>query len=43
MKHSNKKECIWLSSKEVDELRAFNTEWRKSERKEHIFYINAYA
>ena len=40
MTHSHKKECIWLSSNEVDELRAFTTEWSKSERKEQISYIN---
>ena len=39
MTHSHKRECIWLSSNEVDELRAFNTEWNKSER-EQISYIN---
>ena len=43
MTHSQKKERIWLSSKEVDELRAFNTEWSKPERKEQISYINAYV
>ena len=32
MTHSHKKECIWLSSNEVDGPRAFNTEWSKSER-----------
>ena len=41
MTHSHKKEHIWLSSNEVDEVRAFNTEWTKSER-EQISYINAY-
>ena len=41
MTHSHKKECIWLSSNEVDELRAFTTEWSKLERKEQISYINA--
>ena len=42
MTHSHTKECIWLSSNEVDGRRAFNTEWSKSEREEQIFYINAY-
>ena len=32
MTHSHTKECIWLSSNEVDGPRAFNTEWSKSER-----------
>ena len=27
-----KKECIWVSSNEVDEPRAYYTEWCKSER-----------
>ena len=34
-----KKEWIWLSSREVDELRACYTEWSKSEREK---YINVY-
>ena len=29
---SHKKECIWVSSNEVDEPRACYTEWSKSER-----------
>ena len=37
---SQKKEQIWVSSNEVDEHRAYYTEWSKSER-ENI-YINAY-
>ena len=37
---SHKKECIWLSSNEVDEPRAYYTEWSKSERQ--ILYINTY-
>ena len=41
MTHSHKRECIWLSSNEVDELTAFNTEWNKSEREE--IYINTYV
>ena len=36
-----KKECIWISSNEVDETGAHYTEWSKSERKT-IQYINAY-
>ena len=35
-----KKEQIWVSSNEVDEPRAYYTEWSKSERQ--IMYINAY-
>ena len=30
---SYKKECIWVSSNEVDETEAYYTEWSKSERK----------
>ena len=37
-----KKECIWVSSNEVDEPRAYFTEWSKSERERQILYINAY-
>ena len=33
---SNKKECIWVISSEVDEPRAYYTEWSKSEREEQI-------
>ena len=29
---SYKKECIWVSSNEVDEPRAYYKEWSKSER-----------
>ena len=29
---NHKKECIWISSNEVDETRAYYTEWSKSER-----------
>ena len=39
---SYKKECIWVSSNEVDEPRAYFTEWSKSERERQILYINAY-
>ena len=31
-KLSHKKECIWVSSNEVDEPKAYYTEWNKSER-----------
>ena len=36
------KECIWISSNEVDEIGAYYTGWSKSERKTPIQYINAY-
>ena len=29
---SHKKECTWVSANEVDEPRAYYTEWSKSER-----------
>ena len=38
---SHKKEYIWVSSNEVDEPRAYYTEWSKSERERQILY-NAY-
>ena len=37
-----KKECIWISSNEVDETGAYYTEWSKSERETPTQYINAY-
>ena len=40
---SYKKECIWVSSNEVDETGAYYTEWSKLERKTPIPYINAYT
>ena len=39
---SHKKEWIWVSSNELDKLRACYTEWSKSEREKQISYINAY-
>ena len=36
------KECIWVSSNEVDEPRVYYTEWSKSEKERQILYINAY-
>ena len=39
---SHKKECIWVSANEVDEPRAYYTEWRKSEVEKQISYINVY-
>ena len=34
------KEGIWVSANEIDEPRAYYTEWSKSEKQ--ISYINAY-
>ena len=31
-----KKECIWVSSNEVNEPKAYYTEWSKSEREKQI-------
>ena len=39
---SRKKEHIWVSPNEVDEPRAYYTEWSKSEREKQLLYINAY-
>ena len=39
---SHKKERIWVSWTDVDEPRAFYTEWGKSEREKQISYINTY-
>ena len=39
---SYEKECIWISSNEVDETRAYYIEWNKSERETPIQDINAY-
>ena len=39
---SHKKECTWVSPNEVDEPRAYYTEWSKSERKKQITYTNTY-
>ena len=36
------KECIWVSSNEVDEPGAYYTEWSMSERERQMLYINAY-
>ena len=40
---SHKKEQIWVSGSEVNEARAFYTEWSKLEREKQILYINAYT
>ena len=37
---SHKKECLWVSSNEVNEPRTYYTEWSKSEKQ--IYYIHAY-
>ena len=34
---SQKKECIWVSANEVDEPRAYYTEWSKSEIEKQIY------
>ena len=39
---SSKKECIWVSSNEVDETSAYCTEWNKTEGETPIQYINSY-
>ena len=39
---SHKKECIWVSSNEVDEPRAYYAEWNKSEKEKQISCINTY-
>ena len=39
---SHKKKCIWVRSNEVDESRAYYTEWSKSERGKQLSYINTY-
>ena len=39
---SHKKEQIWVSSSEVGEPRACNTDWSKSEREKQIEYIDTH-
>ena len=39
---SHKKECIWISSNEVDETRAYYIEWSKSEREILTSYTDTY-
>ena len=39
---SYEKECIWVSSNEVDETGAYYIEWSKSERETPMQYINTY-
>ena len=38
---SIKKECMWISWTEMNEPRAYYTEWSKLERERQILYINA--
>ena len=38
---SHKKECIWARTNDVDESRAYYTQWSKSEREKQISYTNA--
>ena len=40
---SHKKGWIWVSCSEVDEARAWCTEWRKSEREKQISHMNTYV
>ena len=40
---SHKKECIWVSSNEMDEPGAYYTDWSKSERERLTLYINAHV
>ena len=37
------KEHIWVSPNEVDEPRAYHTEWSKSEREKQILYIHTHT
>jgi len=39
---SHKKELTWVSSNEVDDPRAYYTEWSKSERERYISYSTAH-
>ena len=40
---SHKKEQIWVSGSEVDEPRAYYTEWSKSEREKQMLSIHTYV
>ena len=40
---SHKKDFTWISSKEVDDPRAFYTEWSKSEREKPTSYVITHA
>ena len=39
---SHEKENLWVSSNDVDEPRAYYTEWSKLEREKQMSYVNAY-
>ena len=39
---SHEKERIWVRSNEVDEPKAYHTEWSKPEREKQMPYIDAY-
>ena len=39
---SHKKECIWVSSDEMDEPRTYYTEWSESERERQTSYLNTH-
>ena len=38
-----KKECIWVSSNEVDEARAYYTEWSQKEKNEYHVLTHIYG
>ena len=40
---SHKKECIWVSSNEVDEPRAYYTEWSQKEKNKYHILIHIYG
>ena len=40
---SYKKECIWVGSNEVDEHRAYYTEWSKSEKDKYHILTHIYG
>ena len=40
---SHKKECIWVSSNEVDEPRTYYTDWSESERGKYYILTHIYG
>ena len=40
---SHKKECIWVSSNEVDEPRTYYTDWSESERDKYYILTHIYG
>ena len=40
---SHKKECIWVSSNEVDEPTAYYAEWTKSEKNKYDILMQIYG